>query len=96
MVYVHNRDIELGVIPHHTDTTLASRPKWYGAWKTEVINPACDPLAVVKMIGRCQRVVTSSLHGLIIADAFGITRRFEPNPHATRYEVGMFMFTDYS
>ena len=96
MVYVHNRDIGLGVIPHHTDTALASRPEWYGDWKTVTIIPSGDPLEIIRTIGRCQRVVTSSLHGLIIADAFGIPRRFEPNPCATRYEGGMFKFLDYS
>lgn len=96
MVYVHNRDIGLGIVPHHTDKTLAARPEWYGDWKTVTINPAGDPLEVLKMIGRCQRIVTSSLHGLITADAFGIPRRFEPNPTASRYEGGPFKFLDYS
>jgi pyruvyltransferase len=97
MVYVHTRDIPLGVIPHHTDTTLAQRPEWFSdKWETLVIDPAQDPLEVIRQIGRCQRVVASSLHGLITADAFGIPRRFELNPHATRYEGGLFKFRDYS
>ena len=96
MVYVHNRDIELGVIPHHTDPLLAQRPEWYGPWKTVVINPAGDPLEILRTIGRCQRVVTSSLHGLITADAFGIPRRFEVNQIYSRYEGGMFKYLDYS
>lgn len=96
MVYVHNRDIELGIIPHHTDQVLDERPEWYGNWKTVVIKPSGDPLEILRTIGRCQRIVTSSLHGLITADAFGIPRRFEPHPWASRYEGGRFKFLDYS
>jgi pyruvyltransferase len=97
MVYVHTRDIPMGIVPHHTDTTLAQRPEWYSdKFETLVIDPRQDPLDVIRQIGRCQRIVTSSLHGLITADAFGIPRRFELNPHATRYEGGMFKFRDYS
>jgi pyruvyltransferase len=97
MVYVHHRDIPLGIVPHLTDTTLTQRREWYSAkWDTLVIDPRQDPLDVIRQIGRCQRIVTSSLHGLITADAFGIPRRFEPNPDATVYEGGAFKFLDYS
>jgi pyruvyltransferase len=97
MVYVHSRDIPLGVVPHHSDTTLVQRPEWFSEkWETLVIDPRQEPLEVIRQIGRCQRIVTSSLHGMIVADAFGIPRRFELNPTASKYEGGLFKFRDYS
>lgn len=96
LVYVHNRDTDLGVVPHWSDATLATRPEWYGNWTTKVIDVADNPLDVIRQIGRCKKIVTSSLHGLITADAFGIPRRFELNPHASKYEGGLFKFRDYS
>ncbi len=96
VTYVHHRDIGVGVVPHLTDKTLASRPEWYsGKWKTLVIDVQQDPLTVIGQIGRCQKIVSSSLHGLVVADAFGIPRRYEVNPQATRYEGGSFKFRDY-
>jgi len=97
LVYVHHRDVALGVVPHWTDTSLAKNPLWYSPnWQTLVIDPAGDPLDVVRSIGRCQKIVTSSLHGMIVADAFGIPRRYELNPGASKYEGGLFKFRDYS
>ncbi len=97
LVYVHHRDTGLGIVPHHADKTLALNPAWYNdKWTTTVINPRGNPLDVVRAIGRCKKIVTSSLHGMIVADAFGIPRRFEVNPHASSHEGGLFKFRDYS
>ena len=83
----------LGIVPHWSDKELA------GEWDdsnpdTLVINPRRDPLEVVSLIGSCKRIVSSSLHGLIVADAFGIPRRFEYTPQFDR-EGGLFKFRDY-
>jgi pyruvyltransferase len=97
LVYVHHRDVGLGVVPHWSDTSLAKNPAWFGpGFTTRVIDVSGDPLDVIREIGRCQKIVTSSLHGLVIADAFGIPRRFEVNPHASKYEGGFHKFRDYS
>jgi pyruvyltransferase len=97
LVSVDTRDIDLGIVPHITDTSLAYDPQWYGSkWNTMVISPTLPPLKVLELIGRCKKIVTSSLHGLITADAFDIPRRFELNPSATKYEGGSFKFRDYS
>jgi hypothetical protein len=97
MVYVHTRDTDIGIVPHLTDDSLAHRPEWYNdKWTTRVIDVRDDPLDVVRQIGRCKKIVTSSLHGLITADAFGIPRRFELNPRAGKYEGGLFKYRDYS
>ena len=46
-------------------------------------------------IGSCRRIVTSSLHGMIAADAFGIPRRVEICSKMER-DGGDFKFRDYS
>ncbi len=60
-----------------------------------VISPANDPITVLKEISSSKRIVTSSLHGMICADAFRIPRRVEACP-ALESEGGLFKFHDYS
>ena len=66
---VHDRPVEkvhdLGVVPHYVDDA----PE--GPWKT--ISPlSADPLSVVDRIRQCRAIVSSSLHGIIVAHAYGI------------------------
>ena len=84
---------ELGILPHWTDKTLWSRFK-YG----HLIDPTAHPEQVVQDISSCRRIISSSLHGLVVADAFGIPRRAELFPAATarpEHEGGDFKFRDY-
>lgn len=86
----------LVVLPHWTDTegALAKR---FAHLDPFVINPAWDPLRVVAEIARSKKVVSSSLHGIIVADAFGIPRRAEKFPKmGSHQEGGTFKFEDYS
>jgi pyruvyltransferase len=71
---------DLGIVPHWSDEHLTARPEFQGdgKWVVKVISPRDDPLTVITEIARCHRIVTSSLHGAITADAFGIPRRVEP------------------
>lgn len=88
---------DLGIVPHWRDTELV--PKFKRLVRTgtiKVIDPRGDALTVVRDIGSCKRIVTSSLHGMIVADAFGgIPRRVEISPALDR-EGGNFKFRDYS
>jgi hypothetical protein len=57
------------------------------------IDPGWHPLRVIDAITRCQGILSQSLHGLIIADAYGI-----PNgwlAPATQMNGFDFKFTDY-
>lgn len=82
---------DLGVVPHWSDNELASRFK---KWNPRVISPRQDPETVVREIGSCKKIVSSSLHGLIVADSFGIPRRAEMF-HRAQYEGLDFKFNDY-
>ena len=89
---------DLGIVPHWQDTQLVAKftqliPKPH---TTKVILPDGDPIEILKQIGACRRIVTSSLHGAIVADAFGgIPRRVEICK-AMEKDGGDFKFRDYS
>lgn len=80
---------ELGVVPHWSDTEL--RDRFPHAHFIDVRKP---PNEVIAEIARCQRVISSSLHGLIVADAYGIPRQAELFAQA-QHEGGDFKFRDY-
>lgn len=88
---------DLGIVPHFSDTELV--PKFQAlipaGHSIRVIHPGQDPLTVLREIGACHRIVTSSLHGMIVADAFGIPRRVEISPKLSK-DGGDFKFRDYS
>jgi hypothetical protein len=89
---------DLGIVPHWQDDELADRflkliPSKFSC---RVISPSSDPLTVVREIGACKRIVTSSLHGMIVADSFGgIPRRVE-SCDKMNVDGGLFKFKDYS
>lgn len=92
MVPAAKKEYELGVVPHWSDKTLAAR---FAKWNPHVIVPSGDPLTVVREITRCKKIVSSSLHGIIVADAYGIPRRAEMFAQAA-VEGGDFKFRDYA
>jgi pyruvyltransferase len=80
----------VGVIPHFTHVKQFQSLVNSGAY---VIDPAWPPSAVLAAICRCERIFSQSLHGLIIADAFGV-----PNAWIDTIEPlkgGDFKFRDY-
>jgi hypothetical protein len=57
---------EVGIVPHYVDAAACEK-------YPVVINPLnADPLAVLRGIWACKRVVSSSLHGIIAAHSYGI------------------------
>lgn len=65
------RKFRLGIMPHYIDRDAATLN---GLKESDVlfIN-ALDPVnKVVKEVNSCERIASSSLHGLIIADAYGV------------------------
>lgn len=80
---------KVGVLPHMRDTRLA--PKL--ARKGNLAIDICSPIEqVISQVADCQRIVTSSLHGLILADALGIESRWE---QSDAVYGGRFKFDDY-
>lgn len=88
------KEHRLGLVPHWSDTDLEHRPE-FAPFSPLVIRPDGDPLAVLAAIGSCRKIVSSSLHGIIVADAFGIPRRVEMTPRFAQ-EGGDFKFRDHN
>lgn len=98
-------ECEIGVVAHYKDVEAgralvsALRKSGADAHFIDVTQP--DALGVVREIGSCATILSSSLHGLIVADAFGI-----PNRHVCFSDLGissdgfsaeaaLFKFRDY-
>ena len=94
---VPEKKYSVGFIPHYNEQKLvvengllkAMNDK-YG--KTTVINLREDPLKVIKHIGECEVILSTSLHGCVVADSFGI-----PNIRVTISKIPGtgFKFDDY-
>jgi hypothetical protein len=81
---------DLGIVPHWSDTELRKRFN-YGFY----IDVSKPPEEVVAKIAKCKRIISSSLHGIVVADAYGIPRQAELFPDAKK-EGGDFKFRDYA
>lgn len=64
----------LGIVPHFVDKGHAVIHRWTGRFGKDclVIDVLRNPRDVINDIKRCDYIVSSSLHGLIVADAFDI------------------------
>lgn len=95
LVGYQERVWDLGIVAHWSDKELEHRT--FLTTGVQVIDVAANPLEVLKQIASCKRIITSSLHGAIVADALGIPRRVEvaglPRFAA---EGGDHKFRDYS
>lgn len=89
-----DKHYKLGIVPHWSDVELEHRPE-FQRYDPHIIRPSGDPLEVLREIGRCHKIVASSLHGLIVADAFGIPRRTEMTKIFAR-EGKSFKFEDHA
>src|SRR5271154_4673165 len=97
LVGPQEKTYDLGIMPHWQDKELVARFKALIPRQFEVltIDPAGDPISILRQVGACRRLVTSSLHGMITADSFGMPRRVEICPAMLR-DGGDFKFRDYS
>ena len=87
----------IGIIPHYKEKDspiVGEMKKMYS--DSVIIDLGKKPIDVVKEIASCETILSSSLHGLIVADSFHI-----PNKHILLYPYGErmlgdgFKFADY-
>lgn len=57
-----------GVVPHYVDLEAAR----FAGFENVISPLTADPLAVVDRIRECRMIASSSLHGIIVAHAYGI------------------------
>ena len=65
--------VRLGIVPHFKDKHAAAVQEIAARWPREVrvIDVQDEPVRVLTAIAECEAVLSSSLHGLIAAEAFG-------------------------
>lgn len=61
------KEYEIGYVPHHVEYELLPKD---GVFRVNLDNP--DVVKITKEITKCKRVISSSLHGIIVAHAYGI------------------------
>ncbi len=62
---------DIGLVPHFVDYALSTR-LFDGSPGVKIIDVRRDPETVIADICGCRRIASSSLHGLIIAHAYGV------------------------
>lgn len=98
LVPMQDKEYILGLIPHWSDTSLEHNPI-FTKYRPKIIRVDDDPIKVITEISKCQKIVSSSLHGIVLADAFGIPRRIEIAPRMLSHphqEGGIFKWQDYA
>jgi hypothetical protein len=87
----------LGIVPHFNDL---DSPVFYEIYKkygkeSILINVRDEPEKVVNEISSCKNIISSSLHGLIVADSFGIPNMWIENKYKPVKEENRFKYLDY-
>lgn len=67
----------MGIVPHICDLNDPAVEMLAAHYnEVKIINVKDDPLQVIKEIAQCRLILSSSLHGLIVADSFNIPNRY--------------------
>lgn len=83
----------IGIIPHYNDSDSEILDKAKNNKHYKVISVRDTPENVIRELASCRVILSSSLHGLIVADSFGI-----PNMHmpiSDKLAGGDYKFKDY-
>lgn len=77
LLYPHLKDVSRQkgktlLIPHYADLLRVRAWLKKTGVSLEVVNPLDHPLKVAKQIAQSERVISSSLHGMILADALSV------------------------
>lgn len=68
---------DIGIVPHICDLKDEGLESLVAGYENAIlINVKDEPIDVIRQIAECKTVISSSLHGLIVADSFNI-----PNMH---------------
>jgi len=98
-LFAHERtakQFDIGIIPHMSDVRAATGlglNQWAGAKVIDVLAPLEQ---VLQDIASCRRIASSSLHGLVTADAFGIPSCYAVFSSGRDVEGAGFKYGDYA
>ncbi len=84
-----------GLVPHHTQVESEFTRRLLENTPRSILIDVreSDPLATISKIAACERIASTSLHGLIVADAFHIPNLWIAPPQ--RNQGVKWKFTDY-
>ncbi|MBR7143929.1 MAG: polysaccharide pyruvyl transferase family protein [Lentisphaeria bacterium] len=84
----------VGIIPHFIEENMPELQAIQSKIpESTIISPLGNPLLTAEKIAECETVLSSSLHGLIAADAFNIPNR--QMVLSNRIKGGYFKYKDY-
>lgn len=95
---IEEKKYELGIVLHFVDhNSLIEKNYRYNFMKNNVlfINVLKSPEIVIRQIKQCKNIISSSLHGLIIADSFGIPNIRIVNRNTMPTNFYDYKFEDY-
>jgi hypothetical protein len=70
---IPEKKYDVGIIPHYVDADAAVFQKMKNEYQNSIIiDVKADPMEVLTTMAKCRLIISTSLHGLIIADSFGI------------------------
>lgn len=95
LVYRRSKHVnyKVGIVAHYVDAEHPVIRKVALDRNYKIINPLDPPAKVIKDITSCELILSSSLHGLIVADSFGVPNRWMPL--SDRLTGGAYKFEDY-
>ncbi len=87
---------KLGIIPHFVDIDDPFVKTLSASSDIRVIDVCAEESEVIRAVAECEHIISSSLHGLILADSLGIPNRWlELNRGAEVVTGGGFKYRDY-
>lgn len=82
--YAHEHRSSYVVVPNHADM------KYFRKHRADVVNPRDPLMSVLTRIASTELMISSSLHGIVVAEAFGIPARLVVTP-----KTKLFKYEDY-
>ena len=76
---------KLGVMPHYIDYPYISQSRIFQTESVVLINPLSGIENVLHLLLQCENVVTSSLHGIVSCDSYGIPHAVFKTIHSDRH-----------
>ncbi|PCJ57477.1 MAG: hypothetical protein COA79_15715 [Planctomycetota bacterium] len=70
--HLHNKEIKIGIIPHMSEQEMAVVKKLSEFDEVKIINIEDDFYSVIEQVSKCEIILSSSLHGLMLADILEI------------------------
>jgi len=87
-----NKTDRVGLIPHYSEMGIGIA-KEFPTWKYKIINICSGVESVIKEVCECEKILSSSLHGLMVAHAYGVP--YEWVKLSNMLKGGDFKFLDF-